>query len=483
MSHVVLVAPPNPSMLEPRIAPPLGLLFLASWLTERAAVGCSVEVIDLNVACYEPTNPRGHATHDFSLDRCLREIPGGAAVYGISLASMQMPHGIALCHALRKRDPDALLVAGGSHASSVPHEVAEVFDVVVQQEGEVAFSRIVAGWLGGGADAVPFRAAHARMRSGVADARGLVVDGVKIDPLDRLPFPARHLLDFTKYVRKVAGQAATNIITTRGCPARCNFCQQTSLWGDGALRVQTAPRILAEVDAIYEQTGIRNLLFLDDSLTARKRSDMFALCDGLRERGVKWRGWTRANLVARPGEEEVLAAMADAGCQALCVGVEAGTDRVLRGVGKGTTVAQNRTAIARIKAAGMYARSSIMVGNPGETWDDVIALVDFIAEVEPDDWILSSYVPLPGTPAWDTPEKYGMIIDKEKAKRDAYRHFFVVGGDEQSGLVHRYVDGTGPEEIQARHDFVQESLLRLAPRDRIRVTIGRGVDPSERRAH
>lgn len=474
---LVLVAPPNPSMLEPRIAPPLGLLFLAGWLLERTTFAGSIRVVDLNVECYEPTAPIGHQTHDFSLDRCMREIPSGASIYGVSLASMQMPHGIAIAEELRRREPDALVVAGGSHASSLPDEVAEHFDVVVTQEGEEVFAGLVLDWISGRpCDA---RTRHRQRRT---DPRvtGLVIQGVQVKPLDRLPFPARQLLDFDRYVRKVAGANATNIITTRGCPARCNFCQQESLWGSG-LRIQSTERILAEVDAIYDQTGIRNLLFLDDSLTARKRADMLALCEGLKERHVKWRGWTRANLVVRQGEQVVLDAMAKSGCQAICVGVEAGTDRVLDGVGKGTSVAQNREAIARIKAAGMYARTSIMVGNPGETWDDVLALVDFIAETQPDDWILSSYVPLPGTPAWDHPERYGMIIDKEKARRESYRHFFVVGGDEQSGLVHRYIDGTGPEEIQARHDFVQEALLRLAPRDRIRVTIGSQVDPSVER--
>jgi radical SAM superfamily enzyme YgiQ (UPF0313 family) len=451
-------------MLVPQIGPPLGLLYLAGYARQQGEDVSRWKVVDLNVECFPPgpEGPKGHWTHDFSLDRCMAEIPTGAKVYGISLASMQMPHGVAIAEALRKRDPEALLVAGGSHASAMPEEVAEWFDVVVTQEGEITFLEVVRSSLAG---------------SGLTDGRevgpGVVLAGKRVEPLDALPFPARDLLDFSRYKRKIAGQAATNIITTRGCPARCNFCQQESLWGSG-LRMQSAERILAEVDHIFETTGIRNLLFLDDSLTARKRSDMVALCNGLRERGVEWRGWTRANLIARPGEEEVLRLMAQSGCKALCVGVEAGSDRVLKAMDKGTTVQQNETALRRIAEAGMDARCSIMVGNPTETWEDVEALVGFVARMRPwvSDWILSSYVPLPGTPSWDHPEKFGIVIDKAKAKRDRYAHFFVVGGEEKSPYVHRYVDGTGPEEIALRHDYVQESLLRQAPRDRVRVTIG-----------
>lgn len=471
MSKIVLIAPPNVSMLEPRIAPPLGLLYLVSWAVRHGDYELSdFQIVDLNIECFQPDAPHGHETHDFSLERCMAEIPKGADLYGIQLASMQMPHGVAIAELLKEREPGALIVAGGSHASALPEEVAGHFDVTITQEGELAFLEVLDSWFANGERTDDIRTNHINRRFD-DDLDGLVVHGKKVSPLDSAPMPARELLDFSRYVRKIAGEPATNIITTRGCPARCNFCQQDSLWGAG-LRIQSAERILAEVDDIYEKTGIRNLLFLDDSLTARKRSDMLKLCAGLKERGVKWRGWTRANLCARPGEEEVLKAMADSGCQALCIGVEAGTDKVLAAVGKGTNVEMNRVAIKRVREAGMYARASIMVGNPNETWEDVFALIKFVEEVQPDDWILSSYVPLPGTPAWDNPSAFGMVIDKAKARKTNYAHFFVVGGNEQSGIVHSYKDGTTAKEIQLRHDMVQEALLRRAPRQRIRVTIG-----------
>jgi len=462
MSRVILVSPPNTSMLDPRIGPPLGLLYLIGWARAHGHDTSGWEVIDLNVECFPsgPGGPKGHWTHDFSLTRCMAEIPEGADVYGIQLASMQFPHAVAIAEALRVREPDALLVCGGSHASAMPGECAEWFDVVVTQEGEEAF-----------VEAIEDREMYkARWR---AAGSGFTLRGRPVEPLDSLPFPARDLLDWSRYTRKIAGERATNIITTRGCPARCNFCQQESLWGKG-LRMQHPERILAEVDFIKETTGITNLLFLDDSLTARRREDMRALCDGLRARGVKWRGWTRANLCVRKGDDDLLQYMADSGCQAICVGVEGGTDKVLKAMDKGTTVRMNEIALRRIAATGMSARCSIMVGNPTETWEDVLALVDFVERNRDHvaDWILSSYVPLPGTPSWDHPERFGMIIDKARARRERYRHFFVVGGEEQSGLVHSYADGTGPEDIQARHDFVQEALLRLAPRNRKKVTIG-----------
>lgn len=454
--RVILIAPPNPTMLDPRIGPPLGLLALVAWAREHGPPGIEYEVIDLNVACYDPEHPSGHATHDFSMERCLREIPSGADVYGVQLASMQLQHGVGIADRLRRREPQAILLCGGSHASAMPHECDRWFDVVVTGEGERALSTIVR---------------HIQALGGQW-AGERVVRGAPVEPLDELPMPARDLLDWSRYTRTIAGQPATNIITSRGCPNRCSFCQQESLWGAGPIRLMSATRILAEVDHIHATTGIRHLLFLDDSLTARPRRDIEALCRGLAERDVLWRGWTRATLCSRPGDDAMLALMAQSGCRSLCIGVEAGTDRVLRAIGKRSTVADNFLALQRITAAGMQARCSVMVGNPGERWEDVEALVRFV-ENHRDvvaDWILSSYVPLPGTPVWDDPAAYGIEIDKQRAADELYRHFYVVGGEEQSGVVHRYAgDGGGAEEIVMRHAYVQESLLRLAPRHRQEV--------------
>ena len=475
---VVLVCPPNPSMRDPRIAPPLGLLYLVAWYRTYRGAGVSDpadwRVVDLNTACYQPDAPNGHWTHDFSIARCLTEIPGGADVYGLSLASMQLPHGRALARALRQREPQATLVAGGSHASALPDECADPvamsgghFDVVVTQEGEQAFADVLDTIVTG------FRSVPSHWRRS-ASGNGWIVRGRPVDRLDDLPFPAREKLDFHRYSRRIRGEAATNIITSRGCPARCSFCQQDSLWGSG-LRLNSPERVLAEVDDIARVTGIRNLLFLDDTLTARRR-----ICAGLRERGVLWRGWTRANLCVRPGDDAMLGMMADSGCQALCVGVESGSDRVLKALNKGTSVDVNSRAVRAVAGSGMDCRISVMVGSPHETWEDVHQLVNFVAGHRDHlaDWILSSFVPLPGTPAWDDPDGHGLVIDKERARAEGYRHFFVVGGAEQSGCVHRLADGSGPADVQARHDYVQESLLRLAPRRRREVTVGLEVEAS-----
>ncbi len=462
---VCLIAPPNTSMADPRIAPPLGLLYLAA--AQIAAGFDPPTVIDLNTACYQPDAPKGHPggnTHDFSIERCMAEIPHGMDVYGLSVASMQMEHAVPILKMLRKRSPRALLVVGGAHASAAPEDFVGLADVVIRYEGEGAWVKLLglkqACWefyMGVNMWEPEFPGVTANYPSpmdGIPHIT-MIVNGKQVDPLDAAPIPARHLLDFSNYTRRIAGKPATNIITSRGCPARCMYCQQEDLWGKG-LRLQSPARILAEVDDIYRTTGIRNLLFLDDSLTACSTARMSELCRGLKERGVEWRGWTRANLIARDDRLPILKEMRASGFVSCCVGVEAGTDKLLKAIDKGTTTAQNSAAIRNLKAAGIKARTSIMVGLPGETWADVQALVEWVAKEQPDDWILSSLVPLPGTPSWSEAERFGIRIDREKVKRRNYADVFVVGGDETSGQFHDYAgvsaDGlTGPRRVGDRY--------------------------------
>lgn len=453
-----LVAPPNPPLADPRIGPPLGLLYLAA-AARDGGVPVDHVVVDLNVACYPAETPRGHWTHDFSISRCLAEIPE-ADVYGFGVASAQVPHARALIRALRERHPAAVFVVGGPHASATGPELlrdvdgGDAADVVVAGEGEDAWCRILRALLEG------------RKPSGI-------VRGEPMWPRCA-GHPARDLLDWSRYTRRINGEPATNIITSRGCPGRCAFCQQETLWS-GALRLSPSERVLDEVDDIHAVTGIRHLLFLDDSLTARSASEMRAIAEGLGQRGVLWRGWTRADLCLRPSSAETLRAIRDNGCQALCIGVEAGTDRLLRRLDKRTTTAQNSAALRTIHHAGLSARASIMVGIPGETWADVYALVRWVQEHAHliDDWILSTFVPMPGSPAWDHADRYGLEIDRERAVREHYAACFVVGGDERSGRgYHRHLDGTTATELDARHHFVQEALLGTVGRERYRVTVG-----------
>jgi radical SAM superfamily enzyme YgiQ (UPF0313 family) len=417
------------------------VLYLASSL-RRSMPEVSIDILDQGL------------NEDISVGACVQQVLATEAdLYGLSFGTTQYAHTIAISRAILREKPGAFIVCGGPHASALPQETLADTSchVVIDSEGEITFCDIVSALRNG------------RPLSEVPgctwldESSRIVSSGPRsfVRDIDDLPFPARDLVDMSRYTRTINNVRATTIITARGCPGKCIFCSQ-QMWRS-SLRLRSVGNILAEVDEIYAKQGIRNILFLDDTLTVNRRRTI-DLCAGLKERGVIWRGWTRATSM----DDELAAVMADSGCMALCVGVESGSQRMLKNIKKGTSVAANRRAIAAIKRAGINARVSLMIGNPGETWKSIQETIDFVLETRPDDWILSVFVPVPGSEAYQQPEKFGIRFLHNGDRKDFYSSFFVVGGEMESGGVMEY-ESLPRAEILRMRDQVFETLMRECP--------------------
>jgi len=408
---ITLISLPNPTLTDPRIAPPLGLLYLASYVLKHYP-DWDIKVIDLNT----------ESLHDVIWD--------DADIFGISIASTQLKSARKVGEILRKVQGDSHVVIGGPHPTTLPMESVCYMraDNVVVGEGEVAFLDFCTG-----------------------NYNDLIIKRDYIKDLDTIPFPARELLDFSKYTRTIAGQAATNMITSRGCPGQCTFCDQ-DVWGN-KLRFHSAEYVLAEIDDIKKKTGIDRILFLDDTLTFN-RERMFKICRGLYDRDVLWRGWTRANCI----DEILLASMFDTGCHSLCLGVESGSPRILKNIKKGITPEQNLAGVKMIHDAGILTRISLMIGCPGETHDTIQETKDWMKEAAPfvDDWIVSTFVPVVGSPAWKNPQGFRLL--------DApYEDYYVVGYDQKSGTVME-LDTMSNEVLASEKKDLIEYLHKVCPR-------------------
>jgi anaerobic magnesium-protoporphyrin IX monomethyl ester cyclase len=438
---IVLLHPPVPCMTDRKVSPPLGILYLAAYV--RQHLGITPVVIDQNL------------NDDITLDVCTRQVVDEHAdIYGVSFGSTQYPYVVAIVKAIRDHYPHAVVLLGGPHATSLPAEtLAETgADAVVESEGEETFLALVERLLAGRRDFSDITGLFLPTADG-----GMTHTGRRpfIKDLNAIPYPARDLVPFHQYTRTILGEGATTLITSRGCPAQCIFCSQ-AVWRR-RIRLRSVSNIIGEIDQIRSQFGINNFLFLDDTLTIdRKR--VVRISRELKARKSTWRGWTRASHV----DQEMLDVMADAGCMTLCIGVESGSQRILDGLKKGTTVEQNRRGIEMVKRSGMYSRISLIVGSPGETWDTVNETVSFVSEARPDDWVLSSFVPVPGSEAFADPRKFGIRMKPAAAGARGYEDFFVVGGEMQSGHVMEY-DGLDAATLGAMRDHVYATLMERCP--------------------
>lgn len=352
--NVVLVQLPQTQLLQPRAYIPLGIASIAAVLEES-----SVDVEILNLAdCRDIEGV---------------EIPE-SDWYGVGCVSATLPATKKLVSLLRGKGKT---VVGGAHPSIAPDETYSQVnpDVVMTGEAEYLFRDLVTG------AAEPEPIMHA----------GLIQD------LNSLPFPARHLFDSEDVVDVTGihgqekGVPATTVITSRGCPYSCNFCCKGHPMFNG-YRYRTAFNVLEELTLLKERYEIEHVRFVDDEFTLHKGRSS-ELMRVLRPLGFTWVCITRADTL----EADLLRLMKLAGCVEVHIGVETGSDRLLKLMNKQTTAAVLKRGVKLIKEAGIRVKTYLMWKYPGENEADREATIEFMRETQPDKYTISRFIPLPGS--------------------------------------------------------------------------------------
>lgn len=217
--------------------------------------------------------------------------------------------------------------------------------------------------------------------------------------LDTLPFPAWDLIDVEQY--RVAwstahGRLSWNVCTSRGCPYGCNWCAKPVF---GRRYTQRSPENVAEeLGRLQQAVGPDHVWFADDIFGLAPRwIEAFAREVRSRDAAVPFTMQSRADLMT-PG---AVAALADARCEEVWMGVESGSQAVLDAMDKEITLAEVRDATRRLKQHGIRACWFIQLGYPGEDWNAILSTRDLIRDERPDDIGVSVAYPLPGTAFYD----------------------------------------------------------------------------------
>lgn len=397
--RIVFIVPPEhhsiessvPKQLESGkgIYPKLGLLYVASYL-EKHAPEHEVSVLDAHA---EELNYEQLGQRIQSLKPDL---------VGLSVLTFNLIDTWKTVKLVKKLAPSCKTCLGGQHVTLYPDETLslEGVDFVVQGEGEQAFTELV--------KALHSKAPEARLRDiaglGFQSVEGPVRNPVagRIEDLNELPPPARHLIDHSNYDHVVAeGQRLTTMQTSRGCPAACLFCDIRKT----KFRQRSAENVLSELNALLDQ-GMDDIFFVDDTITINKKR-VFELCDLIIKNGRRFHFKISARVdTVNP---ELLAALKKAGCYRIHYGVESATPRLLKFLEKGQTPEKIRRAFHWTKKAGIGTFAYMMLGIPTETREEMKATVNFAIELEPDYVQFSICTPYPKTALYQAMLRDGII--------------------------------------------------------------------------
>ncbi len=356
-------------------------------------------------------------------------------VLGVSVFTFNRHEAMRLAALARKAVPSCFIVAGGPHATHLPHHLLSHYpqiDIVVRGEGEETMLDLVRARDHGDPDlrlagipGITFRTPEDASgeqgfsaRAVSSAARGTrcldTPDRPVIMDLDRLPHPARD-------PATVGVDPVTQfefIITSRGCPAACTFCSSPDFWGR-ALRFRSAASMVEEVRLLRERHGVVYVSVRDDTFTVHKKR-VIDFCSMLIEQKIDllWDCQSRVNAV----DEERLLWMRRAGCTHIQYGVESGSPRMLERLNKGITLEQIRAAARATHRVGLSLSIYLITGIDSETDDDLAATLRLIEEIRPHDGLVSPMTVYPGTALYEEAKtRFGLGDDYwARERREAY---------------------------------------------------------------
>jgi len=368
---------------------PLGTLYAASALRHA---GVSVAVFDTTLQ-----SPR-----DFFAQALRTHKPSIVVIYEddfnfLSKMCLSSMRETARTIVRIAREAGAVVIAHGSDAT----DHAEIYlgygiEYVLTGEAEYTVTELCMKLIGG--DKTPNVAGMIRK-----DASGRAVPSLtpnlKHETWKNSPRAARELIDLEPYRQawKTAhGYFSANVVASRGCPYRCNWCAKPI--SGNKFQIRPADDVASEIRELKELYGVQHLWFGDDVFALNHRW-IAQFADAMqRERCVlPFKIQSRADLMT----EQTVSALRSAGCAEVWMGVESGSQKILDAMDKGLQVAEVVDARDRLRAAGIRACFFLQFGYPGETWNDIQMTAALVRATRPDDIGISVSYPLPGTVFYD----------------------------------------------------------------------------------
>ncbi len=236
-----------------------------------------------------------------------------------------------------------------------------------------------------------------------------------IEDLDRIPFPARHLVDNTIYRRPDNNKVQATIKVSRGCPFHCFFCLATPVSG-AKVRRRSVENIVAEIRECVEKYNIKNFLFWSDIFNI-DREWTIDLCNEIIKSDLKitWSANTRADTA----DLEMAKLMYKSGCRLVSVGVESGSQYMLEKMGKKITLDDVRRTIKIFKKAKIRIYNYFVIGLPWETEETIEDTIKFAIELNSDFISFYTATPLPGSRFYEYALEHN-LFDKETSFENAY---------------------------------------------------------------
>lgn len=381
------------------IFPSLALAGLAAWVRQH---GYATKIIDLHVQNMFPADADG----------LVREFD--PHIVALTSKTLGWPAVIEIAQMVRATCPKALIVVGGPHMSIYAKESLswECFDLAVVGDGEETFLEICDRYESG-SSMDDLQGAVVRLKNGdlqLNPARPLPKD------IDQYPMAAWDLIPVQDYHCLTLLKPFATMVTTRGCPWHCGYCSQVY---SEKLRFRAVELVVDEMEYLEKTYGVKEIVFFDETFTIGKKR-MLKFSEEVQRRGLK----VKFNIRARVDtvDREVVRALKKAGLRSIHMGVEAGTDRLLKIMNKQITREQTERAYRICREEGVDTRGYFMIGYYDATPADVEETINFASGLGLDWASFSVATALPATDLYRIAQERGYVSG------DFWKQYTIDGG-------------------------------------------------------
>jgi anaerobic magnesium-protoporphyrin IX monomethyl ester cyclase len=402
---------------KPNVFPPIVMATVAAVLEKRHVVS----IIDAPTEGWENLEELDESK--FRVGLSAQTIAARLVEWKPDVAVIEIPFSgwsktaFEVASTVKEVNTDTVVVLFGLHPSSRPEQCLENPDVdfIVIGEPENTMSELVEALVEKKTDLEGINGLGYRQ-----DGKPILNSKREvIQNLDTLPLPARHLLPMDVYAAAVKANPLrgeinkpyTIILTSRGCPYNCVFCSNCIVWGK-KWRPRSPKNVVAEVEQVIKQFGIKQVDFSDDNMTLDKRR-MIEICDLIVERGLKFEWFTPNGIRADSLDEALLRKMKAAGCKKIRIAPESGIQRIVNEViQKNQDLKTVEYAVVLCKKVGVKVGCFFVIGLIGETKADIEATIDFaykLRSLGADTFIFSIAMPLYGTAFYEQARDGGFL--------------------------------------------------------------------------
>ncbi|MDO8500586.1 MAG: radical SAM protein [Gemmatimonadaceae bacterium] len=362
------------SAIEP---PSLAGLF-ATYLRNK---GVSVAIVDAPATDLSPKGTAEFISENF------RPVLTVMVVYGFqpSASTQNMVAAGETCRALKEINPECRIMMTGTHPAALPERTLreETVDFVCDREGPetilmttnalksgaTSFEGIPSLWYYVG-DAVTSNPPGALMTNLDTEMPGVAWDLLPMEKYRAHNWHCfEHIDDRQPYV---------SMHTSLGCPYKCSFCCINAPFGKSAYRMWSPETVIAEIDILVKQYGVKNIKFVDEMFVLNP-SHVLGICDAIIERGYDLNIWAYARVDTV--KDEFLHKLKGAGFRWLALGIESASKHVRDGVEKGRFGTTDiLKTVKKIQDAGINVIGNFIFGLPDDTHESMRETLDLAVE-------------------------------------------------------------------------------------------------------